>query len=649
MTEEDRYLKEGAFSRAGSEKYELMVGSIIDLRAADGQFPSERFTVKSISSDIGNPVITLVDDLGKTHTLAGRKSFSIGRNEDCEIRIDNDSVSRIHARINYDPVSHAYILEGHNKNYGKAYNVLKTTMEQKHGVLAHSETIADFRPGEEIEPALIDVALRPGMRVQFVAHDPKYPSLPYYEVKKAIGGSKPQLELERVGDDKDYPQTFKLEGRDASGLLGRAGTAFNVNHPCIGRVHASIGWNDKDKQWEYTTTRKAPVVALGSRFIAEMQQLADHASVKSTAQALGEVKRIDALVGDMQKVRVDMENVQKLELATVLTPYAQRDRGAHSEDSQRGYKNWIEAFSILYQDGLSARHRQELEYGKAAVERIGEYRAELRDMESYGEKLKPVSPKNGMPSAAALLDASRKTNYAADMDKLVKQMCQPLLAPKAGEEAAIYPISGFRGHHTVTRITKDDKGYIVTTYNAGAGAKEVAGGEELVVVKESRRLKKGVKLEDYVRLVAERKMQPMVEYVGVALEAAAQDMLGEVIATRIDKPQGKGNCTTRSTREMLKDVMSEELFSKVHEHVSNPQVCDPAEIMAALQIRRHAMEQYLAEHQVGAPARPRDQADWSQSISIGPGGLEASRGSRKQPIDPASIAAQPRSGFTLKP
>lgn len=300
------------------------------------------------------------------------------------------------------------------------------------------------------------------------------------------------------------------------------------------------------------------------------------------------------------KVTELMRKVQGHEEATVNTPLSERERGGMTEESQRGYRNWLHAYKLLYKEDLSGRDMVALDKAMAAMNVMEQDRIVLRDIESYAS-----FPKDLPDKPAKMVAVLSKANYNADMQKVLDRQLAPLR--KIPPEPTVL-VSGFRGHHTVTKIEKDKLGYKVTTYNAGAEAKDAGDGEN-VMAKYSQHLNRGVNVEDYIRLINERKIRGMFAGEDYKISKALESCVGKVEEFTPTPPQHKGNCTTRSTREMLRDMLEPERFTHMHRHVSNPDVCDPADIMAALQMRRDALA-------VAVPVeKPKDQHDWVQSVS----------------------------------
>ncbi|NBO18547.1 MAG: FHA domain-containing protein, partial [Proteobacteria bacterium] len=521
----------------------------------------------------------------------GDKTFLIGRGKQCDAIVECTKISRTHASVHYDSRRKSFILSGLNTNRGYGDNVVVPSREQQQDLLAGANTIQD----SVLPPVMAEVPLRPGQLIKIRKDEIGYAEIPPYEVKKAVGGVKPELLLEINGDAHGFPPRISLIGKDASAALGLGSANYNFAHPKISRLHASIAWDDSHKNWTYSTLNEPPEVHMGNRFLADMRQAADEIQPADTAQAKMQIGMIDALINGMQEVRGKMRNVEQmmgavqgLERHTIATPEWERGRGAHTEDSQKGYKNWIDAYRILYQDQQNSTQRAALKQASEAVGDIGVFREELRRIEEYAESLRQrygeakFANERAKPTAlqkqefdilSRVNDPKRastvtpkevlmvvdRLNFKADLDKLVEMEMKSLQK----EPPQSFPVSGYEGHHTVTRIQKDDKGYVVTTYNTGGRAKWSPNDGSMVMGMYRQRLNPKSDIKDFVKLLNVRKMMGD-DTMGNGVEKVMEGMLGPVIEHRDEPPQHKGNCTTRSTREMLKDILSELCFPPQH-------------------------------------------------------------------------------------
>jgi|GEM_PF-3680765 len=632
--EEDREVTSyEEFKAAGGQSYGLRVGSEI-------KFLSEMpvYKVTEVDTPPKTPRINIVRQSEKseytyydgdkkehvtTHlpdnlTMAGTKKFGIGRQSTDCMSLPVSAVSRVHVTMHFDNRSNRFVMKAVNSNPGYIRNAARIGLLQTTNLAQGGDTLVDFRApkkeGEEEIKAETEVLLRPGMTVKLLPDAHNVVTVPTYQVKTAVSGVKPQLELEMIGDTMRYSAAatrVKLEGKDASRNIGSLEdpAIVSVNHPLISRFHASLYYDTNQNSWIYNTVQQPPVVGVGNQFLADMGDVGRRVAGTKPDDARNEITEIDALIDDMQKDRDGRKNVlelmkkvQGLEMATIDTKPEDRERGGRTVDSQRGYRNWLHAYKLLYKEDIAAVDMAGLDKAMKAMNTMEQDRIVLEDIESYSTGMFPKLTKS---EPYEILKAVRKTGYNKDMSELVERQVAPLNS-KPPESSVV--VSGFRGHHTVTKIDKDSKGYLVTTYNTGAELKYADDGEN-ALSKYSRHLNKSVKIEDFVRLLDERKVRHQAQGDSDKIHNAIESSLGKIEVSEVAPPQHKGNCTTRSTREMLKDMIAPERFAHLHRHVSNPDVCDPADILAALQMRRDALAA------IAPVVRPKTQVDWAQSVS----------------------------------
>lgn len=575
------------------------------------------YTVTSITGG-ESPSITMTRTPGgynigpETIVFSGHGPKVIARetntNDPNRVAVGEKMISRPHATFKFDPEMHGFTVKGHGRNPICVRHAKEVGVMEAQDLRRGDETVADYKPSAtEEDPPVMEIPLRPGMIMNLLTDKPNSSSIPPYVVKTAVGGPKPQLVLE--GGGHGYPTRIELSGKWDVKTMGRVpGNDIVVNHDRISKLHATISWDEHDKNWTFYARGAVPIMHPGAAFIADMRDRADRVATQSVVDAKEQIKQIDSLVLDFQNVRRLMENVQGLEAHTQVTSPEDRERGARTEDSQGGYKAWVKAYQILYNETLDKEQKAKLDEGYRAISDIGEHRAELRDMMSYGTRLQELPT-----DLRGVIKASMRSDYSKDMNNLLKDEVKPLFEkpPKMA-----YPVSGYRGHHTVTRIHRDkNDDFIFTTYNAGQGAIEIPGDTDNVIGRFSRRLKKDVAgTAEVVRLINESKLQ----YYGSAEEKALRGAIDSALGPRFDEVvmpmQHKGNCTTRSTREMLKDVLGDTVFGDLHRHVSDPQLCDPAEAMAALQMRRDALENYVVNHGQKSIDKPKGLEDWGHSV-----------------------------------
>ncbi len=135
------------------------------------------------------------------------------------------------------------------------------------------------------------------------------------------------------------------------------------------------------------------------------------------------------------------------------------------------------------------------------------------------------------------------------------------------------------GHHEVIKIQFEGNSqnalgrYIVTVYNAGFESNWTDDSRSLVAAKKEYTLKTQTREEaqKLVEHLLERRnlgMEGLTKARFAELTNLIASQLKETNRTNQSKAQTRGNCTTRSTREALSDLMSRELFERFYSFAS---------------------------------------------------------------------------------
>jgi len=157
--------------------------------------------------------------------------------------------------------------------------------------------------------------------------------------------------------------------------------------------------------------------------------------------------------------------------------------------------------------------------------------------------------------------------------------------------------AGFKQHHEVARIHKENGRWHLTEYNAGAGAKGDPNDSSKVLGMHQREIKEGTNIEQLIKHIFIKKMTSP----GFGVDTASQAIEGALGATEKSHsvyPQNKGNCTTRSTREMIRAALSPGAFAKMHEHIHDANIATTDVIIDALTDLKTALEAHIGS-QVG--------------------------------------------------
>lgn len=622
-------------SRSDDKEYLLALGSQFRL-LRDGavytvrQVNTPSYTAEGVPNRKVPPLLTLVAEAPYTGampsiTISGYGSKTVGTRADCDVVLSgNNEISRVHASFKFDEKLKGFTLICKGLNPSCVRRVKELHPSVAKDPLRADKTITDVHaalPADEEMVLYREVGIRPGMIIDLLpppteaerrkaveAIDKKVAAIPTYVVRKATGGVHPELVIEAQGELNGYPARMELSGDGASKTIGRMAGDYHFDHPRISRKHAVISWDKEAKEWIYATPYQVPVVHVGSDFLKDMYARARKVAPASVEKAQVQIKGIDALMGSMQEFRESMANVQRMEEKTRPNMSPEEKRGGKTEDSQQGYNNWVQAYRVLYNETLKREEKDALTLARRAITAIAKYRGALREIEKTSSGLSELPD-----TREGILMASRISGHAPAMQVLIEDEMQGLreVPPKP-----IFPLSGYRGHHTVTKIEREGDRHIVTTYNTGQGLLPAPDDRSMAMGMYRQVLSPKVKVEDFVRLLNECKMLAYDDPDNIKIRRQIEGCLSPILpGWRKEKPQGKGNCTTRSTREMLKDILPAALFADLHRHVSNPEICDPADVMAALQRRRDALVEYVRVHGGGKVSKLPDwMQDWSKSV-----------------------------------
>lgn len=523
-------------------------------------------------------------DLPPTFTM--RSQYTVGREMDSDLKIHSkdEMISRNHGVFHFSPQNQHWYYTHYGANPGaithskQAVEIIdraqvEPTSYHRRPQVEYEDTVTNELRGNA-EP----VNIVNGMTFQF------HPALPIYEAKITTKDNQPFLTLERqdeTSQDKRYPARIEVT-KNQTIALGRitGENAVVLPHPNISRDHASIAWDEAEESFLYEPAPGSlpPIIRMPKLLTSLQNEYAKMTFAKTQAEQ--QLPEINTLIDELQTHKGLAERAQQLELDTVATPWFERDKGAHTEDSQKGYEMWLRAYEMLFREKLAETSSQALLHMANAIGQMSEDRRNLRNIEPY-----PQPALSLPPDLTQLKDGS-------DRDKQIQSYVDRK-ALQLQEKGELYLVSGFNRHHTVTRIRKDASGYLVSNYNAGAGTTLAPDGEHVLGMYE-RRLKNTSDVREFIWLTTERKFWPRQDDIGKALKSAINNKLEpKILRSHEVVRQHKGNCTTRSTREALRDALDFRTFTELHSHVSDPNMATVDDLLSALEVKRAALERSL--------------------------------------------------------
>lgn len=447
-----------------------------------------------------------------------------------------------------------------------------------------------------------------GMQFQFHPHLPTYTA----EIKRG--------KLTLISNDPSntrMPATIEIDRHNPK-IFGR-NLSSNVilHHTELSNKHAEIGWDASENGYMYTPLGKIPPTILLAPVMKEIDHLPPFSLPPQAAAA--QLDELNALIAKAEVYAGEMSIVQHFEEATIVAPLHRPD-GWNTEDAQAGYNMWLRVYEMLYREQLQPDESRALLTAAERIEVIGKDRAELRDIENYER------PQGGWGNAKleAVFDNSPRDNE-------VKEYIAGKVA-QFEKEGRVFLPSGCRGHHAIAQMRVENGERLVTIYNAGLFAREA--GPDRVYGTEEHRMQASASPELMLRILTEQKLiAGLYSPFTLALDEAFKNMTHpEIVHGHIVSPQHKGNCTTRSTREMLRDTLPPQLFENLHHLVSDPNKLSADDMLDALHAKRDKFMHIAGVSKAGASPIQEDKDR----------GLNGIKGA---PREPESSASMPRGKF----
>jgi len=411
-----------------------------------------------------------------------------------------------------------------------------------------------------------ETVLKPG-QVLSLAYDPKPNALEALRLKTPlylVGPIKDgKLNLYLLNRAENYKPVLEIE---PSGFdIGRdtiTGEKAEAEKQFISKDHGKLGWSAEHGAFVYTHKGSNPA--------------AIHNPEHPEKQA-GEISR---LVFEMKRVEPDINKAMKFEAPTHIYPYA---GGADTEKSLYAYELLINAFKLTNAELLSDQEKTALDANMGVISALEKDRIMLRAIEEGA---------NNKDSIDNYKKENRDTYpYAAQLQQLVESKFREL-----EEKNEAYFVSSVRRHHAITKIVKRDTGYFLISYNAGfesPKAKEDPKDEDVLGTCE-REIKLGSpdKIKSLMRAICEKKIRRLGTDPWIELRQEIEGYLGKVTRSHQVSPQHKDNCTTRSTREMLRDNLPSHTFANMYKFVSDPERNHLDSIIESLETKHAALEMW---------------------------------------------------------
>lgn len=250
------------------------------------------------------------------------------------------------------------------------------------------------------------------------------------------------------------------------------------------------------------------------------------------------------------------------------------DIATSTEDALQGYIDLLQAFKHIYVGFDDAPAR-------AQIDRVVEIIFELKKEREFLRRIND-NPKN-KPSFAFYEKKERDSYpYSAKIREYVDDKFSEL-----EREGEVFMLGGYRGHHVIVRLTKEKTleggyQYYSTVYNAGSEAIAAPGYDKsekvMGVLKTKIRGNEVGDVQEFIRTTVEKNLRNPRKHAEAYLNLAGQfkrgielmdsqdQILVSQISYRAEDPQHKRNCTTRSTRQMVEDLLDHNLFRVFHKN-----------------------------------------------------------------------------------
>lgn len=258
---------------------------------------------------------------------------------------------------------------------------------------------------------------------------------------------------------------------------------------------------------------------------------------KSTEELKIECLKLENLLQDFEFDKLTIEAVIKRETADKTA----RDRPVHNygfgmrtQHAYEGYSLLIKAFMAMNADSLS---EEKLEKLKKALETIGDLRQQTMDLE--------------------MLNAASYQHYKiSEKARILAQL------ENEGEVyiRAGYGIGQARGHHAIVRYKKEDPTYYYpysrTEFNEGDGVEFLSIFNPRQGWGVNKKPIRGDFLERVISMDVDTLFADAPSHIRFFLESRTQKDLEESLVIAL---QTVGNCSTRSIRALLRNIVGTEL------------------------------------------------------------------------------------------
>lgn len=250
-----------------------------------------------------------------------------------------------------------------------------------------------------------------------------------------------------------------------------------------------------------------------------------------------QLESLSSLLYSVQSKKTDVHKVQELELETEVTPVEDRPNGNATESSLEGHQLLLNSYLFLHASTLSYAQ-------KAKLHKLRDVFIVLKQERSSFRKLSR--------------DRKKPQLVAEAIKKWVEYKFAILNQAKE-----VFLLGGGAGHHVIVLITQEKNNrYELSIQNAGYKSEKTSSGQYIKAVQVFK-IDTAEKIKKLIECYGRKMLFHATDKVQDGYDKVLKHILIEETDVVPGTPQHKGNCTTRSSRELQNYYLGPELTQKI--------------------------------------------------------------------------------------
>lgn len=389
------------------------------------------------------------------------------------------------------------------------------------------------------------IKLEHGMKLKFVAAETLCAT---YKIKIVSNSliQDSQLILLRVDNNPSYPEKITINTNEF--LLGRSPDNVFAKLGIISRQHAVIKRMNGEFIYEHKGQNAALIIPAAKN-------------------------RLTTLLHTVQINLNLLEFTSNLEKDSGEIPAYEIAIGGKTENALISFILFLKSYRYLNFSQLQKSNELVIfEKLITVLKQLKKQRIELRKIQTNDTYKYDLLKYN--------VSETNTYSYHECLRGFVKQLYEKLLA---SENKEIFLLGGTGDHHAIHKLyinQQTGRSHLIT-YNAGLDAVEVENTDNVMGIHETL-LKNGTDIENFLFTLYEKKLRGSLSGTSpiykILREELNSHLESDIVRYRICPKQHRGNCTTRSIREMLRDNLSESTFNQLANFIRMPR-----QILAELQ------------------------------------------------------------------